>query len=453
MSTGLPALYFGAPRRVELGLIALALLASVGAFLLLELALFGTVTTEAGVFGAAAGLIALLAHLFTRWLAPNADPTFLPVALLLNGLGWVMIYRLDQAQAVAAVAGAHLAFYQAAWTAIGIGAYCAVLFFLEKPADLERYRFMLLGIGAGLLLLPLVPHIGETINGARLWVRLGPVSFQPVELAKIALVIFFASYFSEKRELLSHFTARLGRHRVPDMRAFGPVLLAWGFAMLAMTAERNVGFALLIFVIFLSMIWLATGRFAYLVIGAVLFVLGALAAEHMFGQVHERIAIWLDPWRTAQTTGYQIIQAEYAFGSGGLAGTGLGLGHPWLVPVVWADFIFAAFGEELGLAGTVILVAAYLVIVGAGLRAALRSRGDFSKLVATGMTTVLGLQAFFIMAGDVRLLPLTGLSLPWVAYGGSSLVANYMVLAILVRVSDDAESGLLRRSRLLPSGL
>ncbi len=453
MSTGLPALYFGAPRRVELGLIALALLASVGAFLLLELALFGTVTTEAGVFGAATGLIALLAHLFTRWLAPNADPTFLPVALLLNGLGWVMIYRLDQAQAVAAVAGAHLAFYQAAWTAIGIGAYCAVLFFLEKPADLERYRFMLLGIGAGLLLLPLVPHIGETINGARLWVRLGPVSFQPVELAKIALVIFFASYFSEKRELLSHFTARLGRHRVPDMRAFGPVLLAWGFAMLAMTAERNVGFALLIFVIFLSMIWLATGRFAYLVIGAVLFVLGALAAEHMFGQVHERIAIWLDPWRTAQTTGYQIIQAEYAFGSGGLAGTGLGLGHPWLVPVVWADFIFAAFGEELGLAGTVILVAAYLVIVGAGLRAALRSRGDFSKLVATGMTTVLGLQAFFIMAGDVRLLPLTGLSLPWVAYGGSSLVANYMVLAILVRVSDDAESGLLRRSRLLPSGL
>ncbi|MGH9207350.1 MAG: FtsW/RodA/SpoVE family cell cycle protein, partial [Acidimicrobiales bacterium] len=292
--------------------------------------------------------------------------------------------------------------------------------------------------GLALLLMPLVPKLGQNINGARLWVRLGPVSFQPVELGKLALVIFFASYFVEKRELLTLPTARIGNRLVTDPRPFGPVVLAWAFSLVVMTAEHDIGFSLLLFVIFISLLWVTTGRVLYLVVGAVLFALGALVAAHLFGQVHERIAVWLDPWRVSQTTGYQIVQGQYALGTGGIAGSGLGLGQPGLIPVVTSDFIFAAFGEELGLVGTTFLVGAYVVLVGAGMRIALKCRSDFAKLLTVGFTALLGFQAFFIMAGVVRLLPLTGVTLPFVAYGGSSLVANYVLIAILMRISNEA---------------
>jgi cell division protein FtsW (lipid II flippase) len=288
-----------------------------------------------------------------------------------------------------------------------------------------------------LLLLPLAPKLGQNINGARLWVRLGPVTFQPVELAKIALIIFFASYFVEKRELLTLPTVRIGNRLFTDPRPFGPVVLAWGFSLLVMTAERDVGFSLLIFVLFISMLWMATGRVTYLVVGAVLFVIGAILAAHLFGHVHDRITVWLDPWKYANGIGYQVVQSQYGLGSGGLVGSGLGLGHPTLIPVASSDFIFAAIGEEMGLLGTVGIVMAFLMLVGASLRTALGAKSDFAKLLAAGITAAIGFQAFFIMAGVVRLLPLTGVTLPFVAYGGSSLVANYILIALLMRVSDE----------------
>jgi cell division protein FtsW (lipid II flippase) len=414
-------------RRTEAGLLLLADLAVVFAYVLASLGHAARIPANVIPFLAIILGLSAACHLANRWLAPDANPVVVPVAALLNGLGYVMIARLDY----------QLASAQATWTAIGVAAYVGTLVVVRRSRDLDRYRYLLAVAGLGLLLMPLVPKVGQNINGARLWVRLGPLSFQPVELAKLALIVFFASYFVEKRELLSTPTMRVGNRLVTDPRPFGPVVLAWAFSLLVMTAEHDIGFSLLLFCVFISMLWVATGRARYLLVGAVLFLVGAVVAQHLFGQVHERIAIWLDPWKYAQSTGLQLVQAAYGMGTGGVAGTGLGLGHPGLIPVVTSDFIFAAFGEELGLVGTSMLVVAYVVLVGVGLRAALAARSEFSKLLATGLSAVLGLQAFFIMAGVVRLLPLTGVTLPFVAYGGSSLVANYVLAGVLVRCTDE----------------
>lgn len=430
-----------ARRRTELGLLVLVVVVTLSADVLAGLGSTGHLPRH--LIDLAVGLVVLLgvAHLANRRYAPEADPVLLPIAGFLNGLGWVLIDRLDKDPSIRATYGSGLAFHQALWSAIGIGVYVATVIAIQRSRDLERYRFLLALAGAVLLVLPLAPFIGEDLYGARLWIHLGPVSFQPVELAKIAFAIFLASWFVEKRELFQRPTARVGRLLVPDPRPLGPVLVAWAFAMLAMTAEHNVGFALLIFVIFLSMLWVATGRLAYIGLGAVLFVLGAVVGDALLPQVSQRITIWLHPWAHATTSAYQIVQSLYAFGSGGIAGAGLGLGHPAYVPVVVSDFIFAAIGDELGLIGATAIVVAFLLIVGSGLRIALAARSDFARLLATGLTITIGFQAFFIMAGVVRLLPLTGVTLPFVAYGGSSLVANYLLLGILNRIADEGQGG------------
>lgn len=415
-------------RRTELGLVLLAALVTVSAYTLAWFGTNGSLPPTLNVWLAVVIGLGLVAHLFTRWLAPRADPVMLPTVVLLNGLGWVMIARLDPREAL----------MQAVWTAVGVAIYVATLALVRRSRDLERYRYLMALAGVVLLLLPLVPHLGLDINGARLWIRLGPLTFQPVEVAQIALVVFFASSFGEKRELLSNPTMRVGNHLLPDPRIAGPIVAAWALSMLVMTAERNVGFALLIFVLFLAMLWVATGRIAFLAVGMVLFAVGAWVGSILFAQVNERITVWLDPWRYADTIGYQLVQAQYALGTGGVTGTGLGLGHPLYIPVVTSDFIFAAFGEELGLLGTSALVAAFLVLVAIGFRTALRARTDFSKLMAAGLTAVLGFQSFFIMAGIARLLPLTGVTLPFVAYGGSSLVSSYLLVGLLTRISDES---------------
>lgn len=368
-----------------------------------------------------------MVHLANRLLAPDSHPVLLPVVALLNGLGYVMIARLDP----------HEARLQAGWTAVGAIAYVVTLLLVRRSRDLDRYRYLLLLGGIGLLMLPMVPHVGEDINGARLWIHVGPITGQPVELAKLALCIFFASYFAEKREMLSMATVRIGNRLFLQPRALGPLFLVWGLTMLVLAAEHDVGFALLIFVLFISLLWLSTGRIAWILIGLGLFALGTFVGSHLFSQVNERITIWLDPWPYVNNASYQLVQGLYAMGTGGLIGTGLGLGHPSFVPAVTTDFIFAAFGEEMGLLGTTIIVAAFLLLVGTGFRIAQTARSDFAKLAAAGLTVVLGLQALFIMAGIVRLLPLTGLTLPFMAYGGSSLVANYILVAILARISDE----------------
>jgi peptidoglycan glycosyltransferase len=375
-------------------------------------------------------IVPYAAHGANRILAPRADPIFLPLASLLNGIGFVVIHRLDVAEGR----------LQVAWTAIGVGAYIVTLLVVRSSDTLDRYRYLLVIAGVILLFTPLIPHIGQNINGERLWIRVGPLSFQPVEAAKLLLAVFTASYLTEKQDLLRRFSLRNRSSRAIALRTFGPLGAAWALSLLVMTAERDIGFGLLLFVTFLTLLWIATANKVFVGFGVVLFGLGFFVADKLFYQVSERITIWLDPWKYALSTGYQIVQGQYAFGSGGLSGTGLGLGHPLLIPVVTSDFIFAAIGEEMGLLGTTAILFAILLIVGAGLRAAVRAKTEFSSLTAFAFTLIFGLQTFFIIAGVTRVLPLTGVTLPFVAYGGSSLLANYVLIAVLVRISHEGNA-------------
>ncbi len=374
--------------------------------------------------------IALVVQAVNRWLAPAADPVIVPVALFLNGLGYVMIERGDP----------KLAGQQFAWTIVGLALYTSVLFLIKRSRDLERFRYLVAGCAFALLVAPLVPGLGEKINGASLWVHVSSVEFQPVEIAKLLLVIFFASYFIDKRELLTVPTRRVGDRLLPDLRAFGPIVIAGAVALLIILAEHDIGFSLLLFVVFLVMIWLATGRWTYVVVGLAVFAIGTFVASHLLGQLNTRIADWINPWAHSNGSGFQPIQGELAFGRGGIFGTGIGFGiavRSDVLPVSSSDYIFAVIGEELGLVGAAAVVCCYAIIVGAGLRAARRARSEFARLVAAGLTATLGLQAFLIMAGNTRLLPLTGVTLPFVSYGGSSLVANYALLALLMRISNE----------------
>lgn len=414
-------------RRAELGLILLAVAITGGGYTLASLGRTASVPANIGPFLAVIFGLLIAAHLAVRKLAPEADGLLLPLAAVLNGIGYVFIARLKP----------DLADNQAIWTGVGILAFVLTLAVVRRVRDLERYRYTFLLVGLVLLVLPLVPGIGISIYGARIWAHLGPISFQPGEFAKIALALFFASYLVEKRELLSMATWPRFRPVLPDPKHLAPVLLAWGVAILVMTAETDLGSSLLLFGLFLAMLWVATGRAAYPVGGAAMFGVAAYGAWTQFGHVQTRVSAWLDPWSHRQTGGYQAIQAWYAFAWGGVAGTGIGLGRPDKIPVVTSDFIFAAIGEELGLVGATGILIAYLLIVGAGLRIAVQAEHAFEKLLAAGLTALLGIQSFVILAGVTRLLPLTGVVLPFVSYGGSALVANYVLLALLLRISDD----------------
>jgi peptidoglycan glycosyltransferase len=320
---------------------------------------------------------------------------------------------------------------------VGIVAFIGTLLVIRRVRDLERYRWTLGLVGVGLLLLPLVPGVGRTINGAKIWVGLGPVSFQPGEFAKILLALFFASYLVEKRELLAVSSFRVGPLALPDPKHLGPVLLAWGVSLVVMVSEKDLGSSMLFFALFVALLWVATERSTYLLVGVVLFGAGSLFAHAQFGHVQQRVDIWLNPWQDPKDDGYQIVESEFAFSAGGVTGTGLNLGSPTRIPYVETDFIFAAIGEELGLVGATGILVAYLLMIGAGLRIALRTPVPFERLLATGLTTLLGVQSFLIIAGVIRVLPLTGVTLPFVSYGGSSLIANYVLLALLLRISDD----------------
>lgn len=424
-------------RRVELGLIVLATIITVSAYALAGLGTTASIPADIGPFlGLVLGLFAF-AHVVVRRFAPNADGLLLPMAFLLNGIGYVFIARLDEG----------LAGFQAMWTAVGVGALVATLVVVRRPRDLQRYRYTFLLLGLLLLAMPLFPVIGFDRLGAAIWVRIGPVTFQPGEFAKVALALFFAGYLVERRELLSVSTFKVGPLMLPDPRHLGPLLLAWGVSLLIMVAQRDLGSSLLFFTLVIVMLWVATERASYLVIGFGLFAAGATFAYQTFSHVRDRIAIWLDPWdpEVIRDQAFQIVQAAYALAFGGLTGTGLGLGNPERIPVVETDFIFAAIGEELGLVGATAVLAAYLLMVGTGLRIAIQAEGGYEKLLAVGLTTLLGVQAFIIIGGVIRLLPLTGITLPFVSYGGSSLVANYVLLALLLRVSDDVTTRQLRR--------
>jgi cell division protein FtsW (lipid II flippase) len=348
--------------------------------------------------------------------------------VLLNGIGYVIIAGIDPAYAKE----------QAGWAAVGITLYVVTLLVVRFSRDLERYRYLLLLIGGLLLVAPL---FFSPIHGARLWIHFGGLEFQPIEISKILLCIYFASYFAANKELLSIPTARLGNRLVLDPRPLIPILVAWLAAMAIIGLEDDIGFAALLFTLFIGLLWVATGRFGYLILGFVLFAVGAVFAAHFFGQVHLRVSEWLDPWQTATNAnagGYQLSQGWFGLGTGGIGGTGLGL-DPYvsIIPESTSDMIFAVIGTEMGMIGAAAVSFAFVLMVGAGFRVAQTARSDFSRLMATGLTIIVGFQAFFIMAGVVRILPFTGITLPFVAYGGSSLLANYILIALLMRISDE----------------
>ena len=377
--------------------------------------------------GVTLGLL-VVASIATRILARGADPTLLPLAALLHGMGYVMITRLDD----------RLAGLQTTWTFIAIAAYVTVLFVVQRTTDLAHQTWTFFAIGAGLLLLPLVPGIGRSFGGARIWVSIGPINFQPGEFAKICLALFFAGYLAERRELIAANTWKVGPLRLPEPRHLLPIALAWAFSVVVMVGLKDLGASLLFFALFVVMLWVATERTSFLVIGTVLFAGAAYVAWRTFGNVQTRVAIWLDPWPQYEGRGYQIVQAMFALSNGGIDGTGLGLGSPNKIPEVKNDFIFAAIGEELGLVGATAVLIAFMLIIGAGLRIATRAERPFEKILATGLTTIIGLQAFIIIGGVIRVVPLTGITLPFVSYGGSSLLANYILLALLMRISDSS---------------
>jgi peptidoglycan glycosyltransferase len=414
-------------RNTELGLIILAAIITVAAYTLAGIGETSSIPADIWPFLGIVLALLVVAHVFNRKLVPRADGILVPLAALLNGIGYVFIARLND----------ELADNQAAWIGIGIAAYIVTLLVVRRSRDLQRYRYTFMAIGLGLLLLPLVPLVGQEINGARIWVGLGPVNFQPGEFAKIALAIFFAGYLVDKRELLGMATWPKWRPMLPDPKHLGPVLVAWGVSLLVMVAQKDLGSSLLFFALFILMLWISTERSAYLAVGTVLFAAGAYFAWTTFAHVQDRIATWLDPWPDGQDEGFQVIQSWFSLAWGGMSGTGIGLGEPERIPVVETDFIFSAIGEELGLFGAAAVITAYLLIIGAGLRIAVRTTDPFEKLLAAGLTILIGVQAFIIMAGVTRLLPLTGVTLPFVSYGGSSLLANYVLLALLMRISDD----------------
>jgi cell division protein FtsW (lipid II flippase) len=418
------------PRQgTALALTILALVLSVGAYTLVGLGKRGHVPIGLALYGSIFTVGFLAAHLAMRRLAPFADPALFPVAGVLTGLGFAMIFRLSGG----------LAAEQATWIVVGLLAFVGTLLVVRDHRQLDAYTYTIGLVGLGLLLLPIVPGIGRTINGARLWVRVGPIGFQPSEIGKVLIVIFLASYLSSKRELLSVTEGRLGPLRLPPAKHLAPVLLAWGTSLAVLFLQKDLGASLLFFAIFVVMLWIATGRTAYLVIGGVLFLIGAGVACALLDTVQQRVDIWLhalDPGNVFDFGYGQVAQAQFGLATGGIVGAGLGRGSPGLIPFASTDFIFAAIGEELGLLGTTALLLLFVTLVGKGLRAALQCSDAFGKLLAVGLSAVLGLQAFVIIGGVTRVIPLTGVTLPFVSYGGSSLVSNFVLLALLVRVSS-----------------
>ena len=413
-------------RSTELSLVVMAALITAGGYTLASLGSYARIPARIVPFLAVLLAMLIVAHLAVRWFARGADATMLPLAALLHGIGYVMITRLDD----------RLAGLQATWSIVAVVVFVATLLVVQRAPDLARYRWSFLLAGIVLLLLPMVPGVGYSSGGARIWVNLGPINFQPGEFAKLALAIFFAGYLAETRELIATGTWKVGPLRLPEPRHLLPILLAWAFAVLVMVGQRDLGSSLLFFALFVVMMWVATERAAFLVIGLVLFGSAAYIAWRLFGHVQTRVDIWLDPWSRSLDEGYQIVQALYGLTDGGIAGTGLGRGSPNQVPEAQNDFIFTAIGEELGLFGAAAVLMAYLLLIGAGLRTALRTDNTFEKLLAVGLTTIIGVQAFIIVAGVIKVVPLTGITLPFVSYGGSSLVSNYILLALLIRLSD-----------------
>jgi cell division protein FtsW (lipid II flippase) len=438
-------------RSIELVLLAFSAVIFTGALVLVEANQEQQLTPSLLWVGLAYLGLFTLGHVAVRRFAPYADPLILPSVALLNGLGLVMIHRLDLAAVVSATAAGEAAPSgalprQVAWTAIGMVLFIAVLGVVRDHRTLARYAYTAGFTGLLLLALPgLLPASLTEVNGAKIWLRLGIFSIQPGEFAKILLIVFFAAFLVQKREL---FTSA-GRHflgmEFPRPRDLAPLLVAWGLSIVVLVLESDLGTSLLFFGIVLVLLYAATERVSWMVIGWAIFIAGAYVSYLLFARVKVRVQVWLDPFADASGSGYQIVQALFGLGTGGVGGTGLGAGRPDIVPFANSDFMLSSLGEELGLIGLAAILVVYLVLITRGLRSALAVRDSFGKLLATGLSFALALQVFIVVGGVSKLIPLTGLTLPFLSYGGSSLVANYALAALLLRVSNAARTPLPRR--------
>ena len=381
-----------------------------------------------------AGVVVAAAHLAIRWTAPYADPILFPAALLLNGLGLAMIYRIDLADETGAVKG------QLQLTVVSIVLMTLTVLLLRNHRILRNYMWVSLVAGIGLLLLPMVPGLGKAAYGARIWISLGGFSFQPAELAKIFFAIFFAAYLAQERDNLSLAGPKILGMRFPKMRHVMPILLAWGLSMGVLALEKDFGTALLFFGLFVALLYVATERVSWLVIGGTLAAVGIFAIVQMVPHIQARFVVWqhaLDPdVYDAQYGSYQLVQGLFGMASGGLFGTGFGEGYPTKSFAANSDFIVASFGEEIGLTGLLALLCIYLIIVIRGIRTAIHLRDGFGKLLAAGLSFTVALQCFVVVGGVTRLIPLTGLAMPFLAHGGSALLTNWIIIGLLLRMSD-----------------
>ncbi|MEU3459766.1 FtsW/RodA/SpoVE family cell cycle protein [Streptomyces sp. NPDC006733] len=421
-------------RGVELSLLVGAVLISVYGYAEVGLATSGAVPPDAVGYGAGLGVLALLAHAAVRARAPYADPLLLPIAVLLNGVGLVFIYRLD----LEPVLGPEAAPAQLVWSTLGIGLCVVVVLVLRDHRVLSRYAYVCC---AAALLLMVVPISFPAINGAKIWIRFAGLSIQPGEFAKILLALFFAAYLATSREALAYAGRRFWRVQLPTGRVLGPIATVWLLSVGLLIAERDLGTSLLFFGLFVVMLYVATGRTGWIAVGLLLSALGAFAVGAVEPHVHARVEDWLHPFASVRAGAgpNQLAQSLYAFGAGGMLGTGLGQGHSYLIGfAAKSDFILSTVGEELGMAGLTVLLVLYALLVARGYRAGLTLRDPFGRLLAIGLASILALQVFVIAGGVMDLIPLTGMAMPFLAQGGSSVVTNWIIVALLIRLSDSA---------------
>ncbi|RBQ14256.1 FtsW/RodA/SpoVE family cell cycle protein [Spongiactinospora rosea] len=424
-------------RGAQLAMLAFAVAIVMGAYASVGLAVDGRIPAGMLTYGLGLGGLVLAAYLVLAKFAPWADPLILPLVTLVNGIGLVMIYRIETGGSKLASASTQLL-----WTGVGIVMFSVTLIVLRDHRALQRMTYTAGFAGLLLLISPLIPGLGQTLNGARIWISLGFANLQPSEFAKLALVVFFAGYLVAKRDVLALAGRRLLFIDLPRARDLGPVLITWAVSLGVLVLQRDLGSSLLLFGTFIAMLYIATQRTSWVLIGILLFVGGAMLAGMLFDHVAARFEVYLNPedpelfYKDGGSA--QLMEGLFALGTGGVLGTGLGQGHPQLIPLSFSDFIFAATGEELGLTGLMALLLIYALIVERGLRTSLAARDPFSKLLAGGLSFILAWQVFIIVGGVTNLIPLTGLVTPFMSQGGSALLANWILIALLVRMSDSA---------------
>ncbi len=424
-------------RNAELLLLCFAAMITTVALLIVE------INQEQGLswdlLGYTGSFLALFvgAHLVVRRFASYADPLLLPLVALLNGLGLVMIHRLDLVDGGGAAGPS--AGQQTLWTLVGVAAFAAVVILLKDHRVLSSYGYLCGLAGLVLLAIPaLLPARFSESNGAKIWIRFSGFSIQPAEFSKILLLIFFASVLVSKRNLFVSAGQHLLGMDLPRPRDLAPLLAAWAISIGVMIFEKDLGTSLLLYASFLVMVYIATNRLSWVVIGMALFAVGSVAAYYLFDHVRVRVQTWWDPFADPDGAGYQMVQSLFSFATGGVFGTGLGNGQPATVPAASTDFIIAAVGEELGLVGLAGVLMLYTILIIRGMRTAIAVRDSFGKLLAAGLASTLAIQLFIVVGGVTKLIPLTGLTTPWMSYGGSSLLANYILLALLVCISHSA---------------